>query len=201
MGVCASFWVRRAVSEVSFLPPPRGCIHFKKRRGLYSVQESMPDSARKILLPKTQTLPSQTLLFQVWSLYKQLLWPSGSLLEMQALGILAVQWLGIHASTEGGMCSTPGWGTEIHMPRGTAKNKKERNTGSQVHSRPPEPYLDFNKMPRWTVCPLKLRHLLRESSTWSNNKNSCYYSDTNYCFCQVLCEAFYLCDYLISSSS
>ena len=67
---------------------------------------------------------------------------------MQALGILAVQWLGIHASTEGGMGSTPGWGTEIRMPCGTAKNKKERNTGFQVHPRPPEPYLDFNKMPR-----------------------------------------------------
>ena len=74
--------------------------------------------------------------------------PSGSLLEMQALGILAVQWLGIHAYTEGGMGSTPGWGTEIRMPCGTAKNKKERNTGFQVHPRPPEPYLDFNKMPR-----------------------------------------------------
>ena len=70
--------------------------------------------------------------------------PSGSLLEMQALGILAVQWLGIHAYTEGSMGLTPGWGTEIRMPCGTAKNKKERNTGFQVHPGPPEPYLDYN---------------------------------------------------------
>ena len=37
---------------------------------------------------------------------------------------LAVQWLGLHASTAGGVGSIPGWGLGSHMLRGEAKKKK-----------------------------------------------------------------------------
>ena len=39
---------------------------------------------------------------------------------------LVVQWLRIHASTAGRMCSTPGQETKIHIPSSVAKKKKEK---------------------------------------------------------------------------
>ena len=37
---------------------------------------------------------------------------------------LAVQWLGLHATTAGGPGSIPGWGTKLHKLSGAAKKKK-----------------------------------------------------------------------------
>ena len=42
----------------------------------------------------------------------------------EGLTPLAVQWLGLHASTTGGAGSIPGRGPRSRMPRSAAKNKK-----------------------------------------------------------------------------
>ena len=39
---------------------------------------------------------------------------------------LAVQWLGLHASTAGGMSLIPGWGTKIRHAAWCSQKKKER---------------------------------------------------------------------------
>ena len=69
--------------------------------------------------PITSTLPSIILLFFRWARFSLLFAHPLTSTQISSRNSLAVQWLGLHASTAAGPRSIPGWGTKI--PLGTTR--------------------------------------------------------------------------------
>ena len=70
----------------------------------------------------------------VWKLW--MLWEGGSkvaILKRAVGNSLAVQWLGLHASTVGGLGLIPGQGTKIPQAVQQGKRKKKKSGHSRPH--------------------------------------------------------------------